>query len=130
LAAAFKVAQEFDHDQIVVVQETEYTGAGKHILPQLTFAKENGIEILIGDPSQEIPGKNIILPKDPGHLCIEELDLEKTRKSYIRNCITNNNVNKATAEDLAFLIADTKSNEGFVRAVLAELDIEVETEAK
>lgn len=130
LAAAFKVAQELDQDKMVVVQETEYTGAGKHILPQLTFAKENGIEILVGDPSQEVPGKNIILPKDPGYLCIEELDLAKTKKSYIRNCVTNFDVKKVTAEDVAFLVADTKSTEEFVRESLAELSIEIETEAK
>ncbi len=33
LAAAFKLAQELDEDKIIVVQETEYTGAGKHIQP-------------------------------------------------------------------------------------------------
>ncbi len=87
LAAAFKLAQELDEDKIIVVQETEYTGAGKHIQPQLAFAKENGIEVLIGDPLKEIPGENIILPKDPGYIGIEEIDLNNTRRSYIRNCI-------------------------------------------
>ena len=37
LAAAFSLAQEMDKDQIIVVQETEYTGAGKHIQPQLSL---------------------------------------------------------------------------------------------
>ena len=69
-----------DEDQIIVVQETEYTGAGKHIQPQLTFAKENGIEILIGDPTEEVPGKNIILPKDPGYIKVRDLDLNKIKK--------------------------------------------------
>ncbi len=129
LAAAFVLAQELDQDQIIVVQETEYTGAGKHILPQLTFARENGIEILTGNPDEEVPGKNIILPKDPGYLCIQELDLDKTKKSYIRNCITNSGVEKVNSEDLKFLITDTKSDEEFVRESLKEIDIEVETEA-
>src|SRR5699024_10557569 len=35
LAAAFALAQEMDEDQIILVQETEYTGAGKAIQPQL-----------------------------------------------------------------------------------------------
>jgi cysteine synthase len=30
LAAAFVIAQELDEDRIVVVQETEYTGASTH----------------------------------------------------------------------------------------------------
>ncbi|CCQ95830.1 Pyridoxal-5'-phosphate-dependent protein beta subunit [[Clostridium] ultunense Esp] len=124
LAAAFKLAQELDEDKIIVVQETEYTGAGKHIQPQLTFAKENGIEVIIGDPSEEIPGKNIILPKDPGYIKIEEIDLNRTRRSYIRNCIQNTKMEKVTKEDLEFLVEDTKSNEEFVKKVLDEFGVE------
>lgn len=130
LSAAFKLSQEMDEDQIIVVQETEYTGAGKHIMPQLTFAKENGIEIIVGNPKDEVPGKNIILPQDPSFLSIEELDLNKIRKSYIKNCIVNNNVTKATLEDLDFLVADTKSNIDFVKGILVELNVEFEMEAK
>lgn len=124
LAAAFKLAQELDEDQIIVVQETEYTGAGKHIQPQLTFAKENGIEVLIGDPTEEIPGKNIILPKDPGYIEIEEVDLNRIRRSYIRNCIRNNQVEKVNKEDLEFLVEDTKSSEEFVKSILDEFGVE------
>jgi cysteine synthase len=124
LAAAFKLAQELDEDKIIVVQETEYTGAGKHIQPQLTFAKENGIEVLIGDPSEEIPGKNIILPKNPGYIKTEEIDLNRTKRSYIRNCIQNTKVEKVSKEDLEFLIEDTKSNEEFVKKVLDEFGVE------
>lgn len=129
LAAAFKIAQELDQDKMVVVQETEYTGAGKHIMPQLTFAKENGIKILQGDPSDEVPGETIILPKDPSYLCIKDLDIENTKKSYIRNCIKNNNLDIINKEDLDFLVADTKSDENFVRKVLGELEIKVKEEA-
>ncbi|NLY45323.1 MAG: PLP-dependent lyase/thiolase [Tissierella sp.] len=123
LSAAFYLAQEMDEDQIIVVQETEYTGAGKHINPQLTFAKENGIEIIIGDPSKEIPGKNIILPKDPSYIKIEELDLNKTKKSYIKNAINHVKATNATKEDLDFLVEDTKSNIEFVKTTLDELGI-------
>ncbi len=123
LAAAFYLAQEMDEDQIIVVQETEYTGAGKHIQPQLTFARKNGIEILIGDPSEEVPGKNIILPKDPGYIKAKDLDVDKLRKSYIRNCINNYKVEKVTEEDIEFLAEDTKSNEEFVKEVIDELGV-------
>lgn len=123
LAAAFALAQELDRDQIIVVQETEYTGAGKHIQPQLTFAKENGIKILIGDPTEEIPGENIILPKDPGYIKIEDVDLSKLRRSYIRNCVDNYKVDKVTEKDLKFLVQDTKSNMEFVKEVLDELGV-------
>lgn len=123
LAAAFALAQELDEDKIVIVQETEYTGAGKHIQPQLTFAKENGIDVLIGNPLDEVPGKNIILPKDPSYIKNEEVDLNNVRKSYIRNCIKNCKVDKVTNEDLDFLVKETKSNEEFVKGVLDELGV-------
>lgn len=57
LTAAFALAQELDQDKMIVVQETEYTGAGKHIQPQLSFARDNGIELKFGDPKDEVPGK-------------------------------------------------------------------------
>ncbi len=123
LAAAFKLAQEMDEDQIIVVQETEYTGAGKHINAQLTFAKENGIEILIGDPTEEIPGKNIILPKDPSYVNIKDVDLNRIKGSYIRNAINNTNVREVNNEDLEFLAKDTKSSIDFVKSILDELGV-------
>lgn len=123
LAAAFKLAQEMDEDQIIVVQETEYTGAGKHINPQLTFARENGIEIIIGDPADEIPGKNIVLPKDPSFVMIQDLDLNRTRRSYIRNAINNMNITEVNNEDLEFLAKDTKSSLEFVKGILDELGV-------
>ena len=125
LSAAFKLAQEMDQDQIIVVQETEYTGAGKHILPQLTFAKENGIELLIGDPTEEIPGKNIILPKDPSYVKVKELDVDKLKLSLIKHCISNSNATKVNKDDVAFLIAETKSNEKFVKKALEDLNVSI-----
>src|SRR5690606_22368373 len=112
-----------DEDQIIVVQETEYTGAGKHINAQLTFAKENGIEILIGDPTEEIPGKNIILPKDPSYVNIKDVELNRIKGSYIRNAINNTNVREVNNEDLEFLAKDTKSSIDFVKSILDELGV-------
>ena len=130
LAAAFVLSQEMDQEQIIVVQETEYTGAGKHILPQLTFAKDNGIKILKGNPRDEVPGETIILPEDPSMLCVDELDLGKTKKSYIRNCITNTGVKEVNKEDLDFLVADTKSSVEFVKEALSELGVNIKLEEK
>jgi cysteine synthase len=45
LAAAIALARELDEDRLLVVQETEYTGAGKHPLAQLGLAKRMGIEV-------------------------------------------------------------------------------------
>ncbi|MGE5631223.1 MAG: 2-amino-4-oxopentanoate thiolase subunit OrtB [Caulobacteraceae bacterium] len=125
LTAAFALAQEMDRDQIIVVQETEYTGAGKHPMPQLSFAKENGIEVMFGEPDEEVPGKNIILPTHPSKIKVRDFDLNKARTSYIKNCISNYKVNEVTKEDLEFLIKDTKSDESFVKNVLDELNVKL-----
>ncbi len=123
LAAAFQIAQEMDEDQLLVVQETEYTGAGKHINPQLTFARENGIEILIGDTSEEVPGETIILPKDPSYISVEEIDLVRTRKSLIKNALRHFPTDFVDAENIEFLAEEINSDAEFVKEALDELDI-------
>ena len=65
LAGAFALARELPEEAMIVVQETEYTGAGKHPMPQLTFAKRNGIDVIVGDPENEVPGKSIVIPSHP-----------------------------------------------------------------
>ena len=121
LTAAFALAQELDEDQIIIVQETEYTGAGKHIAPQLTFARENGIEIKFGNPQDEVCGKTLILPKHPNLIKVNEINMDKIRKSYIKNAIENNNVTKLTKEDLEFLAKDCKQSIEFVKSVADEV---------
>lgn len=121
LAVAFCIAQELDQDQIIVVQETEYTGAGKHMTAQLSFARDNGIDIRFGNPAEEVPGTNIILPQDPTYIKAVELDLDKTRRSLIKNALATFKVEAPTEEDIRFLAEETKSTVGYVKAVLAEL---------
>lgn len=125
LTAAFSIAQEMDKDQIIVVQETEYTGAGKHPLPQLTFAKSNGIELRFGNPEEEVPGKNIILPESPEMIKAKDFDLNKAKASYIKNCIANNNVASIGRGDLEFMAAEIKSDIEAVKGMLKELNIEI-----
>ena len=120
LAAAFAIAQEMDQDQMILVQETEYTGAGKHVQPQLAFAKENGIEVLFGNPKDEIPGKNIVLPEHPSMIKIKDMDMTKLRKSLIRNSLEMTG-KTPTEEDIEFLAEETKTNVEFVKNTLAEL---------
>ena len=119
LAAAFALAQELPEDAVIVISETEYTGAGKHIQPQLDFARDNGIEILFGDPSQDRPGENIVLPKDPSLIRCKDADLDRMRASLIRKAAATRNANP-TPEDIAFLAEETKTDEAFVRSVLEQ----------
>ncbi|MBP1926201.1 cysteine synthase [Sedimentibacter acidaminivorans] len=120
LTAAFSLAQEMDQDQMIVVQETEYTGAGKHIQPQLSFARDNGIEIVIGNPKDEVPGKNIILPSHPSLIKANDANLDNMRRSLIKNALSNFNVTP-TEDDIEFLAVETNTNIEFVKNVLASL---------
>lgn len=120
LAAAFSVAQEMDEDQCIVVQETEYTGAGKHINPQLSFARQNGIDIHFGDPKDEIPGKNIILPAHPSLIRVDDVDLDRVRRSNIKNAVGTHK-DELTDDDIRYLVEETNSSEEFVRSVIAGL---------
>ena len=122
LAAAFSLAQELPEAAVIVVSETEYTGAGKHIQPQMAFARENGIDIRFGDPNAEDkPGVNLILPKDPGYIKYEEMDMARIRKSCIKKAIAHVGVTTVTQEDIEYLVAETKSDEAFVKEALKEL---------
>ncbi len=120
LAAAFSLAQELDQDQLIVVQETEYTGAGKHVQPQLSFAKQNGIEVVFGKPEEEVPGKTIVLPENPGLIKARDLDLTKLRKSLIKNALENTG-KTPNEEDIKYLAEETNTDVDFVKSVLAEL---------
>lgn len=125
LAAAFVLAQELNDDEIIVVQETEYTGAGKHIVPQLNFAKENGIEILKGNPMDEIPGENIILPATPGDLKVDNKDLNEYRRSLIKNTVKTLREKEITKIDLDFICDETRLSREEALSILDEFDIEV-----
>ena len=120
LAAAFSVAQEMDEDQCIVVQETEYTGAGKHVNPQLAFARKNGIDIHFGDPAEEVPGKSIILPAHPSLIKARDFNIEHMCHSLIKNAVAS--VDHApTEEDIRFLAEEAQRDEAYVKAVLAGL---------
>ena len=99
LAAAFSLAQTMNDDQIIVVQETEYTGAGKHIQPQISFAKQNGVDILFGNPFDEIPGENIIFPKNGSYLKHQVINMIDLKKSYLKRYREK----ELTTEDVQYL---------------------------
>ena len=120
LAAAFAIAQEMDEDMIICVQETEYTGAGKHVQPQLDFARKNGIDIYFGDPKEEIPGKNIVLPAHPSQIKATDLDLDRMRTSLIKTALKSYEVNP-TEEDCKFLAEDANTTVDFIKAQIENL---------
>ena len=85
LAGAFALARELPEEAMIVVQETEYTGAGKHPMSQLAFAKRNGIDVIVGDPEDEVPGESIVIPAHPDMFRVRDVDLTRLRRSALRN---------------------------------------------
>ncbi len=120
LAAALTLAGEMDQDQILVVQETEYTGAGKHPTAQLTFAREKGIEVRRGDPREEQPGQNIIIPRGPRDLFYQEMDLDKLRRSYLKSLQKNHSA-PYSEEEKEFLALELKVNQEQLQKLLDEV---------
>lgn len=115
LTAAVTLARQMDRDQIVVVQETEYTGAGKHQNSQLSFARQNGVEVRRGDPKDNVPGKAIVIPESLDQVRGRVQDMDKLRLSYIKNAIKAHPLESWTENDYAFVAADLKKDLGWVR---------------
>ena len=121
LAAAFAIARDMDEQQIVVVQETEYTGAGKHPIAQLNLARQLGIEIRRGDPRDNKPGARIVIPEHPSQIGVTDVDLDRVRRSYLRNAIESLPADTAIGEaDMDFLVAETRSSRTFVQETIDE----------
>jgi cysteine synthase len=121
LTAAVTLARQMDKDQIVVVQETEYTGAGKHHNRQLSFARENGIEVRRGDPKDNVPGKAIVIPERLDQVWGKVQDMDKLRQSYLKNAVKALPVEQWSETDYAFLAADIKKGVEWVKQNVAEL---------
>jgi len=121
LAAALAIASEYDQDEIVVVQETEYTGAGKHPMAQLNFAKNMGVEIRRGDPAENVPGKTIVIPERFSQLQVTDQSLGKLRRSYLRNSLESSKITHVSKEEVDFLAAETRTSREWVVQILKEL---------
>ncbi len=122
LAAAFAVARELEAERVVVVQETEYTGAGKHPIAQLNLAKRLGVEVTRGDPRGNLPGRRIVIPAHPAEVTVRDVDLDGVRRSYLRHAReTLPEGTSPGAEDIAFLAAETRRSADYVEEVLDDL---------
>lgn len=120
LAAAFSIAQEMPRDAMIVVQETEYTGAGKHLQPQLSFARKNGIEVRFGNPEDEVPGKSVIIPEHPSMIKAKDMDLDRQKRSLIKGNLRKYGVNP-TEEDYKYLAEETRKDLEWVKKAVEEI---------
>jgi hypothetical protein len=121
LAAAIPLAKELNRDQIIVVQETEYTAAGKLPSSQLTFAEENGIEVRRGDPKANVPGERIVIPERIEQMRVEDFPLDKIRQSYLKNAKETAKGHQPVEGDILYLAEDSKSSVDFVHETLDSL---------
>lgn len=119
LAAAVAMAKELDEDNIVVIQETEYTGAGKHPSAQLTFARDNGIVVKNGQPNENIPGIVIAIPENLNQLSFEDINMDQLRLKYIKNALAKIGEGPVTLRDVDFLAAETKTSKESILLILA-----------
>ena len=121
LAAAFVLAQELESEAIIVVQETEYTGAGKHPLAQLNLAQSLGIEVAGGNPRASKPGRSILVPVHHSQLATTEVDLDGLRRSYLDKALDAVPPGcKLDTEDLDFLAAETRTTRAYVEEFIDE----------
>jgi hypothetical protein len=86
----------------------------------LSFARKNGIEVFFGDPQNELPGKNLILPSHPSLIRTANVDLDHIRKSLIKTALAAYN-REPSEEDIRFLAEDTRSNNNFIRNTIAAI---------
>ena len=107
LAAALSVARELPSEALVVVQETEYTGAGKHPTAQLTMARNMGIDVRLGDPKDNRPGKVIVIPEEIDQVQAVDIDLNGLRRSYLGRIADARPDRPLTTEETQFLADDT-----------------------
>lgn len=119
LAAAFALAQTMDKDDIIVVQETEYTGAGKHPSAQLSFAEEQGIHLIIGDSEEEVPGKNIILPDHPSRIKVRDLDMDRLHTSALRHLVPDDG--DVSESDLEYIAVEINSSIAETKLLIEEM---------
>jgi cysteine synthase len=122
LAAAVAIARDMERERSVVVQETEYTGAGKHPLAQLNLARKMGVEVRRGDPRENRPGCAIVIPEHPSQIEVVDLDLDRLRRSYLRHAFSTLGGEGGLCDsDLDFLAAETRSTPSYVKEVMSGL---------
>jgi cysteine synthase len=119
LAAALSLARELDAEATLVVQETEYTGAGKHPLAQLALARRMGVRIERGDPATSRPGASIVIPERLEQVRVTDVDLDQVRRSYVRNALDAAPPDARLEQaDLDFLAAETRTRPEAVQEMI------------
>ena len=121
LTGAVALARELDQDKIIVVQETEYTGAGKHHNSQLSFARKMGIEVRRGNPEEGVNGRSVVIPEHLSQVVGRHQDMEKLRISYLKNAAKQLEPAKWSEIDRKFVAADVKKDLNWLDQALKQI---------
>jgi len=121
LTGAVALARELDQDKIIVVQETEYTGAGKHHNSQLSFARKMGIEVRRGNPEEGVNGRSVVIPEHLSQVVGRHQDMEKLRISYLKNAAKQLEPAKWSDLDRKFVAADVKKDLNWLDQALKQI---------
>lgn len=121
LAAAMVLSREYGEDEIVVVQETEYTGAGKHPTAQLTLARDMGIEVGTGTREDNVPGQRIAFPRSVDEMDVTDVDLARLRRSYLRRIAVRAGHRPLETFETEYLAEDLHASPEFVVEEWAQL---------
>ena len=108
---------DMDTIQHYIDKDLVIVGGGPAGLAAAAAAKENGIDVRFGDPSDDKPGTNVILPSNPGLIKCKDADLKHFKESLIKKSVKKAGV-EPTAADLEFLAEEVKEDVAFVKAAL------------
>ncbi len=114
LTAAVAIARELPEDQTVVVQETEYTGAGKHHNSQLSFARQMGVEVRRGNPVDDKPGVRIVIPESLAQVKGRPQSMEGLRQSYLKSALKALPAASWDDYDRKFIAADMRTDRAWL----------------
>lgn len=120
IAAAIALARELPEDEVMVVQETEYTGAGKSPSAQLTFAKNQGIEVMRGDPQKlDKPGERIVIPENFSQFSYTEIPMNRLRTSYLKRLLRDGK-ESFTDEEMHFICDELNADSRTIERIIEE----------
>ncbi len=81
--------------------------------------------MFFGDSEEEVPGKNIILPKSIEDIRLRPVNMENLKRSLIKNIVTNKKIERVTELDLFYLMEEVHESYEFVNLELQLLGVKV-----
>jgi len=84
---------------------------------QVSFASDRGVELNLGNPLDEKPGKNIIFPKTGKLLKYKEIPLDQLRTSYLKRYSDQ----LLFDLDYEYLAVELKTDVNHVKVLLEEI---------